>query len=220
MTALDEHAWLRLSQQWRDLVAREEPDAARWGSRLDAMRAQQLRLRAAGQWLHGPSDLISAAGWHRHERFHAAVVRWLLDPGGRHGLGTGFFDHMVTSLWPDLPSLPGDAIDVETEVRHDGGRRRFDIIVRGPEFTVVVEVKVDAPESTDQLLVYWHAHEAVPGVRFVFLAPAGHRMTSAGPSEPHWKPWSFQQIRDFLSTVEPRAEAVNQYLETLRRQFR
>lgn len=108
--------------------------------------------RAAGKFM----NIWSAAGLRRNELRNAAVLAWLLDPLGTHGLD----DRMANAFFSRVrrsPTWLGQRTDframtVVTEERPLGSsENRVDISVTGPTFIMFIEVKIDAPEGVRQL---------------------------------------------------------------------
>ena len=57
----------------------------------------------------------------------------------------------------------------------DDGSSRADIAINGHDFTILIEVKIDAPESGDQIKRYLDHLAALPGGKraLIFLTPQG-----------------------------------------------
>lgn len=84
----------------------------------------------------------------RQELDHSAVVAWLLRPTGWHQLGTAFLERFLATTVPgtNFPRL-SEAV-VRTEVTRQSVRA--DIVISGRGWKVIVENKVDSPESERQ----------------------------------------------------------------------
>jgi hypothetical protein len=129
------------------------------------------------------SSAFHVLGIERRELSHAALLGWLLNPRGHHGLGTvplGSLLMLACGLGdgdapgPDAVEIDGldlhsARVDLEVAARVPGsGRtRRLDIVVSVPHgestrAVLVVEYKVDASESDDQTVDYaaWAGVEA------------------------------------------------------------
>jgi hypothetical protein len=102
-------------------------------------------------------DVWSIVGLRRDEVTTARVLTWLLDPQGTHGMG----DRYLQSLWLEVAGEHRLGFRVDNAKRADrevyvfsDTRNRVDIEVTGANFILLIEVKVDAVERTDQLADY------------------------------------------------------------------
>jgi hypothetical protein len=89
--SVDEERFSTLNAEWFALRRRLVEG---WEASLKAMTADSDRVRAAGRWLTGPADFLGVTRRSRHELMHSAMLGWLLDDTGRHGLG----NRLVVSL--------------------------------------------------------------------------------------------------------------------------
>jgi hypothetical protein len=180
-----------LKRSWAGVGPAGSALAAAWESRRTSMTDDVARLRAAGMWTHGPTDLLTVCGMHRWELTQSAALGWTCDPEARHGLGDGFLRSMLAATG-DVPAItPPVAVDLE--VTRD--RSRADVVVRGSSWSLVVEVKVDAGEQERQCQRLYDDWVDEPDTRFVFLSPGGHPPISAFSAEARqaWRPmrWSY-----------------------------
>ena len=105
----------------------------------------------SGEWIIGRPDLLGIIGRSRRELDHCAVIAWLLDPRGAHGLRTHFLEELLRKAFPKAPDFPPDDLALawtETEVTRSTSRA--DIVVYLPEAIVVIEAKIDADEQDEQ----------------------------------------------------------------------
>lgn len=119
------------------------------------------------EWENGCAiNVWDLAGIKYNEGRNSAILAWLLNPQGTHGLGARVIDHLLRvartkqSGWPDLnDSLTN--LSVVTECWPVGSTtERVDIVVDGDSFTLFVEVKIQAREGKKQLARYVKAAEA------------------------------------------------------------
>ncbi|WP_438031577.1 PD-(D/E)XK nuclease family protein [Sorangium sp. So ce204] len=86
----DESQLNTLADEWRAILVAEQQSstalAAMWEIRFADLRAEHDELVRDGAWVGGPDDMLSILGLGRKELFHSALLAWLLDPRGRHGL--------------------------------------------------------------------------------------------------------------------------------------
>ena len=125
------------------------------------------QARAAGAFI----DVWSVAGLGRQEVRTTAVLGWLLDARGTHGLGDVILGGLLDSLTlrgyrgPDRKSLAA-GYSVRKEFCAFGEREnRLDLVVEGREFLLIFEVKIDAPEGHDQLERYIRVARRKAGMR-------------------------------------------------------
>jgi hypothetical protein len=206
-------------------TARQTRQVLDWSAKLSALRAVQDDLLARGLWgATGPADLLTVAGFGRHETAHTAVLAWLLGPAREHGLASRFLDAFLGILGqPPLPAEDRGLVRVSTEETR--GARRADIVVRWPRGAMLVEAKVDAEESPSQCDDLFTLFGDEPDVSFVFLTPTGRRpVTATGPAAEAFRSVSFPQVRECLVAAmagpdAPGSDAVRTYLRTLDTHF-
>ena len=115
-------------------------------------------------------SIFHVLGIEHRERSHAAFLAWLLDPRGRHGMGTSPLRRFLLRAAVSAPGLPEgnlqrldpvaiqsidlESVQVEKEYHIDpsGGRRLLDIVALLPDNApcLVVEHKVNASEGAGQ----------------------------------------------------------------------
>ncbi|WP_437331655.1 PD-(D/E)XK nuclease family protein [Sorangium sp. So ce394] len=229
----DEPQLAGLAAEWRAIVARERENrvaqVAAWEARLAELRAEQEELVRGGRWAGGPDDLLSILGQSRQERYHSALLAWLLDPQGRHGLGAGFLEALLRRCAADPPraalNRARPALDVSK------GDARADVVVAGPGLFLVIENKVDAREQPLRCDRLYESFCREPGALFVFLSPSGRApVTATGPAREAFTPMSYADIaamlRDAIASAPGKGatahgrEAASNYLATLEREFR
>ena len=220
-------AFATVEAAWRSVRSSE---VGQWRRDFDEMSVQQDRLRAAGKWIGGACDLLSIIGRGRRETYHSAILAWLLNPSGRHGLGTSFLRALLVEA-----QVPGGIADdglvaAVPAIEVEGGTSRADIIVRSPGLHVVIEVKVDAREGDEQLQRLYNDH-ASPSASFIFLTPRGRPPSSCEPGIAElWARLSFRTVKAALEQVladrthlaaessHDSSGAIN-YLLTLKKEF-
>ena len=106
------------------------------------------------------------------------MIRWLLDPCGRHGLGTRVLESVVSATAGGVP-LGAVLSSARARCEVQAGTGRIDILVEAPGLCLVIENKVDANEGEDQCGYYYRHFCDRKGARFVFLTPSGAQTVSA-----------------------------------------
>ena len=211
-----------LMQQDDPLEARFAELAADWRSqtgtrasaqaRFDAMKAAVLRMRATGQWVSGPGDLLSILGRDRDELFHSRMLAWLLNPVGRHGFGDRFLRAFLDAAWPGEELVDGGVVEIELERSRAGTssvtsellESRADLIIRFESVLIVVENKLDAGEQERQCeRLYWSWAGEPTEVRWLFLTPNGRApvTTITTQAREAWRSMSYRQVRRALRSV-------------------
>ena len=156
----------------------------------------------------------------RLERAHTKVLAWLLDPNKEHMFEGALLRRLLRFLALDISDrLDFGSVRVTAEKWIDGGNR-LDIFVEGKikddhgnqkNWFMVIEAKIDAVESPNQLLNYdmWIESKLSPAiVTRVFLTPHGR---AAGSSKQFaaWRPLTLLQLagffRDELTALEGKA---------------
>lgn len=225
-------AYDELDAEWARLLAtRARRSVAAWTADFDEMREEQLALLERGLWRRGPDDFLDIIGRSRAELVHSAMVGWLLDPLGHHGLGPRLLRRLLArTRWE-----PGELSDVNVDLEVSrtyvlpgkSGECRVDVLVRSSQLTLVIENKIYAPESERQCEAMFEAFGREPGAVFVFLTPTGAEADSAGGlSAGQWQSLSYKafaaDLRSSLDEGDPRARArhvATDYLRTLERLF-
>lgn len=119
----------------------------------------------------------------RDEAMHSDVLAFLLDPRGRHGLGDRFIKAFLDAI--GRQDLAGRDYRAARIRREDQG---IDILLTDPAagLALVLENKIDAPETTDQLRRYRSDIETrcadIPDRVYLLLSPAGRPPSCPGYS--------------------------------------
>lgn len=215
---------------WASLAPTDEgPPSEAWPERFDGVRAAYMRLIEEGRWTSGPRDLMSVLGATDDELSHSRVLAWLLQPTGRHGLGSSLLERILKAGWPDLP-IPdlGTAIVRREVTRSDDlATTRADVVVMVGATVMVIENKVWALESQEQCEAqYRHWLPEADDVRFLFLSRDGYLPRSAVSPDARaaWRAMSYRQLAGLLDELDDRldstdsaAMAVRQYRVALER---
>jgi len=119
------------------------------------------------------------------ELVNSTILRWLLDCHGSHGQGAAFLQALLacsecrsdimTSTHYGYRTTLEKSYD-EHELNNDKQRSRVDITLEGPAFLLLIEVKVEAGETDNQLKRYLHIGRERAGVRpwhLVYLTKDG-----------------------------------------------
>lgn len=172
-------------------------DAAKLSEWLNGM-AQPLADARRGAFHFDPWQV---AGLGKDEVRNSAVLAWLLNPRGSHGLG----DVAMLGLLDDLrrfdnrfPTSCSRFCRVRVESNPDGDRgNRVDIEIDDVHFYALIEVKLGAPEGEDQLKRYGDMSHQLAGMRpwaLVFLTPRGAKSNTAGHHAGRVLSISWQQL--------------------------
>jgi hypothetical protein len=199
----------------RDLVGR-------WTERLERIAADETMLRDQGQWSHGRADSMGVLGRHRDELAHSKMVAWLLDPCGKHGLGTRVLKRVVQHVL-GLGPLPSDLARVRVRCEVPiGDAGRLDIEVESAGFYLIIENKVDAEEMPGQCRFYCDNVKR-SDAHFILLSPDGRHAIDAAECVP----LKYSALAGFLNEALQDASAdaggrrvAEDYLSTLRQEFR
>lgn len=221
---------------WNNAVAadhsarsgRLSAEVDKWQVYFQQMVQRQNQLTVDGLWVDkGPTDLLTIMGRGRRETLHCAILAWLLRPGAEHGLGDRLLLTILQVVGLDIPVEDRALARVETEVER--GARRADIVIRLPNYTVVIEAKVDASDRPGQCDDTYDLFNKDEGACFIFLTPSGRSpYWATGDAREAFKNLSFNILRDALDkacietkamqAAPGRSTALN-YLQTLERQF-
>jgi hypothetical protein len=214
-----EQRLIELTRQWEAVRVPAPPRAARleqdtletWNDRITRIRAHQLVLQRAGYWIHGRPDLLGVLGRERRETYHSKMLGWLLDPGAPTGLGTRFLRRFLVEIDSALSSISEErleSVSVQCEVARLASRA--DVVLFGDDFTVVVEVKVDAVEGPEQCLRLYRDFRNEPSPRYVFLTPRGEQpVTARKEAGGEFVSLSYRRVSALLDAVLEEEEATS-----------
>lgn len=149
---------------------------AEWFEEFEAAIEARERLVRAGQWGIGPRSLLGVLGERHLETRHTVILAWLLDPLGRHGLGSRLAARFLASAVPERP-LACEQLRCTTEELCATYGGNVDIVMRGAGWRVVVEAKIWAGPSGDQLDRYYDEF-LDDQTYFVYLTREGTRAYS------------------------------------------
>ena len=220
-----------MEREWGEISARwTRVRMAAWRGAMSEMRRQHGRLVSDGLWVAGPSDFLAIIDQTRAENTHSRILRWLLKPTGRHGLGCGLVRHLVEHCTGE----PAPASLAVREVAFSQWRndREADLVVWGEDFTLVIENKVDATEQPRQCDDLYANFKNEKAPQFLFLTPDGRKPgTATTPGALRaFRILSWPAVRTMIETAlnESRpasadagaVDVVRNYLRTLQEQFR
>ena len=218
-----------MEREWGEIsVRRTRVRMAAWRGAMSEMRRQHDRLVSDGLWVAGPSDFLAIIDQARAENTHSRMLRWLLKPTGRHGLGHGLVRRFVEHCTGE----PAPASLAVREVAFSQWRndREADLVVWGEDFTLVIENKVDATEQPRQCDDLYANFKNEKAPLFLFLTPDGHRpRTATTPGALRaFRTLSWPGVRTMIETAlnESRpasavaVDVVRNYRRTLQEQFR
>ena len=189
-----EKQFLEMEQEWKEIQKQKiASDMTRWEKQFTEMNDEYQRLVSDGLWVSGPADFLSIIERAEDERTHSRMLAWLLTPTGRHGLR----NLLLTQLLEHYDSKHGDtgaghvhpdarAVDYLYQVKCSYWRngREADIVVWGDDFTLVIELKVNAGEPPTQCDDLYKNFQVEPDdARFLFLTRYGKRPTTATTPE-------------------------------------
>jgi hypothetical protein len=122
------------------------------------------------------------------------MIAWLLDPYGRHGLGSSVLRRLLSLTFPEVLEQTFHVLAVEREVAR--GDTRADIVVWASTFTLVLENKVDAAEGIRQCDRLYERFSEETGPLFVFLSPSGRPpMTATGETAQFFRSISYKDLQ-------------------------
>jgi hypothetical protein len=161
---------------------------------------QEAKL--GGRWRNTRFNVFDVLGRPRLEEAHSSFLAWVLDPAEAHGFGDAFLrEFMRRSDIKDLPST----LDVSVSREYRCGGTRFDILVKGDRWCLVVENKIDDSAWDDQCGRYQEYCEKLKGrgeqAWLVYVTRPARR-------PPKTIPWlSYREVRLILQSLTPDASA-------------
>jgi hypothetical protein len=214
----NEAKFAELQKEWFTARRQVHENVQHWEDRFEELREEENKLRDEGRWIHGRDDFLGVLGWPRDELAHSRIIKWLLDPCARHGLGTRVLAGVIQKVFGSsyhVPRLERAVADCEVSLV-DG---RLDIVVDAPELYLVIENKVDADE-TGQCAYY--AEHLRADARCILLSPDGREATATNK----FKPMRYADLAEILQRVLAEVaigasgrRVAEDYLQTLKREF-
>lgn len=171
-----------------------------WPVAMSALRAVQNHIVGTGSWSAGPSTLLDVLGQTGNEVLHCRVLRWLLDPLSRHGIGAALLADLFVEC--GMAFEAADAVQVVVEQARE--QTRADIVVTASAAgSIVIEAKIYAAEGDRQgerLEELWPEAR-----RFVFLTIQGDRIPATADDPSRWLPmpwpWFARKVNQHLERV-------------------
>jgi hypothetical protein len=180
------------------------------GERLEQLYALEFRehvvrlkaridnARISGTWKNSNNNLFRILGCDRNEEVHSNILAWLLDPEESHGLGTQFLSTFMAWVFQKQVSI---RMPIEVTKNRQTAGDRPDIVIRGYDWLMVLENKVDAAEGETQTLRYSERWKRLAAIQkrdpfFAFVSPHG---SSAKASE--FVPVSYGMIREMIQNL-------------------
>ena len=152
-------------------------------------------------------DPWEVAGLGRDEVRISAVLAWLINPKGSHGLGGAALQPLLKKIAEHFPGCfpesAGRFCNVRAETNPDGViSNRVDIEIDSENFYLVVEVKIDAQEGKKQLERYGELAELQAAGRpwaMVFLTPSGLPSRTAAQYSAKVLPISWKNLSHMIA---------------------
>jgi hypothetical protein len=172
---------------------------------LEGLRSPLECLRAMGQFCNPWK--IARVG--RDEVRNTAVLAWLLDPRGDHGLGEVLLSALLARVkrtQRQIPCAPMGHVNVVREARiNNDATNRVDIEIRcgtpGRAFYLLIEAKIGAPEGKEQLARYAKAAEIAEGDlpwAMVYLTTDGRASRTVGEHDSRVLTLSWEELARVL----------------------
>lgn len=151
-------------------------------------------------------DPWDIAGVGRDEVKNSAILAWLLNPKGNHGLDDSALSALLAKLHLKFgfPKTPGNYCFVRTEANPDGDiTNRVDIEIDSENFYLLIEVKIDALEGVEQLKRYGRLAASQASGRpwsLLFLTVNGQKSNTAAEYAAKVFPLSWCDLSRLLMT--------------------
>lgn len=186
---------IRLPSFLQDLKAAFESSPPADPSERTSPALTRDQVKSFVETIRGPLALVNSSGlladaFHalklgRDEVRNANLLAWLLLWRNGHGLEAKLLDALISVVTKELnlpPISSSKHCTVSTETLADGGTEsRVDIFVNDPGILLIIEVKIDAREQSQQLDRYCEIARRRAGGRpwaVVYLTPDGRAALS------------------------------------------
>lgn len=139
-------------------------------------------------------DVLDVAN---QETAHSYFLTWLLDPNGPL-TGSWLLRRLLARVLPQM-SWPGAPHAVEAEVAEGGDRP--DVLVRWERYTLLIEYKIDSPETKKQVCRYLKRFVGSPseGV-VVYITKDGDWPPSVEPGDPRVRTVSYEDLAEIVQS--------------------
>ena len=189
--AIDITALRAMAEAWARVEHRQVEELRRtWVPAMHGMSTSKQALVLSGQWVSGPSSIMSVLGISRAEVVNCRMVRWLFDPLARHGLGVDMIRSLAHRLnfTVDAPELAVASVEVAD------GDTRADVVLSIGARTIVIEAKIDAGEQPNQAArIEAHWPDADP---LIFLTSGRSRLPHTTKDCDRWSWISWVWLAD------------------------
>ncbi|WP_421121690.1 hypothetical protein ACE2AJ_09825 [Aquihabitans daechungensis] len=160
---------------------------------VEELVSVQQRLMAEGMWRHGRTSLTGVLGLARNEVANTRVLRWILDPVAKHGIGADLIRWMSKEAGVEPPNEL-DLMWTRSIAEVSRERSRADVVLRCPrdDWTMVIEAKIDAQEGpiqAERLEADW-----TKARRFIFLTRDGRRIPVTAVDRRNWRAVSWKAV--------------------------
>ncbi len=158
--------------------------------------AKQMQER--GLWRKTYFNLFETLGYQRLEDTHSNILAWLLNPEEAHGLGDAFLRAFLERVF-NIKNLPAN-FPVKVFREKQKGKNRYDIVIEGENWWLIIENKIDSNELKDQTKRYaddWKRRGKLgKNVFLAYLSPTGKQ-----PESRCFTPISYRTIRELLESM-------------------
>ncbi|MDD6173404.1 MAG: PD-(D/E)XK nuclease family protein [Elusimicrobia bacterium] len=127
-------------------------------------------------------NIFSILNLNRQEIRHSTMLAWLFNPQANHKLGTATLKELLLQL-PEKYQLNAlihvsnlNPAEIEVSTESDAETGRIDILIKGKEFIIGIENKIDTTDAPGQLAKYiqYLKHQFPNKLRyFIYLTPEG-----------------------------------------------
>jgi hypothetical protein len=168
--------------------------------------------------LTGRKNIFNVLEVAEQETAHSYFLAWLLD---RHGPLTA--NWLLRALFEvAAPGRPWPGVPERVEAEVEMGCERPDIVAFWSEFTLVIEYKIDSPETSNQVSRYLRSFDIVSVDKGALLYVTKHGLSPASvtQADPRVTPLSYEEIIGLIDTgLESEAEP-SERGRVLAREFR
>lgn len=181
-----------------------------FGERLDRLNAEEFReqlerlklridvARKSGAWNSSDHNIFRILGCARNEEVHSNVLAWLLDPEESHGIGSRFLTIFMVRVFQKTDVC----IPIEVLKNRQFGSDRPDIVIRGHNWILVLENKIDAAEGEMQTSRYSERWRTLAAMQkrepfFAFVSPNGFPAKAV-----EFVPVSYGMIREMVEELQ------------------
>lgn len=212
---------LRLRDGFVTVNEREKPQKIQeFRIALEYLISKVKQMQERGLWRKYHFNIFETLEYQWREDTHSNLLAWLLNPEESHGIGDIFLRAFVQKVF-NIKDLPIN-FPVRVFREKQEGKKRYDIVVEGNNWWLVIENKIYSEEQEGQTKGYaddWKPRGNLgKNVLLAYLNPTGRQ-----PESSDFTPVSYRTIRELLKSMNFQGDSnvlINHFIDHISIDFR